>query len=64
MILSELVKQIDGFVSKYGGTQSEKMKADLLDLIQRAVEHGEGKNQTNIAGIAVKAFKGIFGGKD
>ncbi len=64
-MLSELIKHIDGFVAKYGGTQPDKMKADLLELIQKSVEHGEGKQQSNVAGIAVKALKALIGvGKD
>ena len=68
-MLADLIKKIDGFVTKYGpgavggDRDKDKMKSDLLDLIQEAVDHGEGKSQTNYAGIAVKALKGLFGGK-
>lgn len=64
-MLTKLIEQIDEFTKKYCvAADKDKMKADLLDLIQSAVDHGEGKNQTNIAGIAIKAIKGLFGGKD
>ena len=62
-MLSDLVKKIEVFISKYGGTNQEKMKSDLWDLIQEAVNHGEDKDQGKIAGIAIKAIKGLFGGK-
>lgn len=63
-MLSDLVKKIDAFAVKYGGSNSEKMKSDLWDLIQDAVNHGEDKDQGKIAGIAIKAIKGFFGGKE
>jgi hypothetical protein len=63
-MLSELVKKIDAFVVKYGGNDPAKMKADLLDLVQSAADHGADKNTSNVAGIAIKAIKGLFGGKD
>ena len=59
-MLSDLIKKIDAFVSKYGGTAPDKLKADLLDLIQEAVGHGEDKDQGKIAGIASKLIKGFF----
>jgi hypothetical protein len=62
-MLVELVKKIDGFVLKYGGTAPDKMKADLLDLVQTAVEHGEAKDQNKITGIIVKGIKAFMGGK-
>lgn len=60
-MFSELVKKVDAFAAKYGGTSPEKMKAELLDLVQSAVDHGEDKDQGKIAGIVTKAIKGIFG---
>jgi hypothetical protein len=63
-MLSELVKKIDAFVLKYGGSTPDKMKSDLLDLIQTAVEHGEAKDQGKITGIIVKGIKAFMGGKD
>lgn len=60
-MLKDLIGKIDGFVSKYCvAGDKDKMKADLLELIQTAVDHGEGKNQSNVAGIAIKAIKGLF----
>lgn len=59
-MLKDLFTHIDAFVAKYGGSQTDKMKADLMELIQKAVDHGADKNQGNIAGIAIKAFKGLF----
>lgn len=66
-MLSELVKKIDGFIAKYGGypgLDRDKMKSDLLDLIQSSVEHGEAKDQNKITGIIVKGIKAFMGGKD
>jgi hypothetical protein len=61
-MLSDLVKKIDGFVVKYGGQNQDKMKSDLLDLVQTAVEHGEAKDQNKITGIIVKGIKAFMGG--
>jgi len=44
-MLADLVRKVDAFVVKYGGNDPGKLKSDLLDLIQTAVDHGEGKNQ-------------------
>jgi hypothetical protein len=66
-MLADLYRKIDAFVDKYHAPSTAdraKMKSDLLDLIQTAVDHGEGKNQSNVAGIAIKAIKGLFAGKD
>ena len=62
-MLKELFTHVDAFVTKYGGSVPDKMKADLLELIQRAADHGADKNQGNVAGIAIKAIKGLFGSK-
>jgi hypothetical protein len=62
-MLKELFSHIDAFVQKYGGSAPEKMRADLLELVQKSVDHGADKNQGNVAGIAIKAIKGLFGGK-
>lgn len=62
-MLKELFTHVDAFVTKYGGSAPDKMKADLLELIQRAADHGADKNQGNVAGIAIKAIKGLFGSK-
>ena len=62
-MLKDLIAHIDAFVTKYGGSSPDKLKADLLELVQKAADHGADKNQSNIAGIAIKAMKGLFGGK-
>lgn len=64
-MLSDLMKQIDDFMTKYGNPgASAKMKSDLLDIVQSAVEHGEAKDQNKITGIIVKGIKAFMGGKD
>lgn len=66
-MFADLVKKIDAFVDKYNAPSSAdrmKMKSDLLDLIQTAVEHGEAKDQNKITGIVVKGIKAFMGGKD
>lgn len=63
-MLTELVKKIDGFVAKYGGQAPDKLKADLMDLVQTAVDHGEAKDQNKIVGIAGKLIKSFMGGKE
>jgi hypothetical protein len=64
-MLSDLIRKIDAFVAKYCvAGDKDKMKSDLLDLIQESVNHGEDKDQGKIAGIAIKAIKGFFGGKE
>lgn len=63
-MLIELMKKIDAFVEKHGGQNKEKLKVDLLDLVQSAVDHGEAKDQNKIAGIAGKLIKSFMGGKD
>jgi sulfur relay (sulfurtransferase) DsrC/TusE family protein len=60
MSFSELVKYIDAFCQKYKFEPS--VRADLVDLVQKAIEHGEAKEQNKIAGIAVKALKAFMGG--
>jgi hypothetical protein len=61
-MLVDLVKKIDGFVSKYGGSNPDKMKSDLLDLVQEAVDHGEAKDKNKISGIIVNGIKAFMGG--
>jgi hypothetical protein len=62
-MLTELVKQIDAFVVKYGAGQP-KLKEDLLELVEKAIAHGENKDQNKIVGIAGKLIKSFMGGKD
>lgn len=59
-MLKDLIGQIDAFVTKYGGSAPDRLKADLLELVQKAADHGADKNQGNVAGIAVKAIKALF----
>jgi hypothetical protein len=65
-MFADLVKHVDGFLSKYAvtGNDREKMKIDLLDLIQRAIEHGEAKDQNKVSGIVVRGIRALMGGKD
>lgn len=61
-MLAELVKRIDAFVAKYGGNAPDKLKSDLLDLVQSAVDHGEAKDQNKISAIIGKVVKSFMGG--
>lgn len=62
----DLVKLVNGFCDKYAvAGDKDKMKADILELVQKAIEHGEGKDQTKISGIIVSGIKAFMGrGKD
>jgi len=60
----DLIKQIDALAAKYGGSAPDKMKSDLLELVQKAIEYGEAKDQNKITGIVVKGIKALLGGKD
>lgn len=64
-MLVDLVNRIDRFVEVHskGGQGPERMKADLLELVQKAVELGEGKDQNKIVGILVKAAKAFLPGQ-
>jgi hypothetical protein len=59
---ADLVKEIDGFMSAHGQTGGAKMKSDLLELVQKAIAHGESKEQNKISGIVVKGLKALIGG--
>jgi hypothetical protein len=61
-MLVDLVNRIDRFVELHGGPKPAAVKADLLELVQKAVEHGEGKDQNKIVGILVKAAKAFLPG--
>jgi hypothetical protein len=63
-MFAELVKQVDDFMSKHSQVTNLKMRNDLLDLVQKAIEHGEAKDQNKITGILVKGIKAFMGGKD
>lgn len=63
-MLMDLVKKVDALVVKYGGQNPDKMKSDLLDLIQEAIDLGAEKDQNKISGIIVKGIKAFMGGKD
>jgi len=59
------MKKVDDFMKKYGNVgANDKMKSDLFDLLQEAIEHGEAKDQNKISGIIVKGIKAFMGGKD
>lgn len=65
-MLVDLVNRIDKFMYDWGrqasNTDPERMKADLLELVQKAVEHGEGKDQNKIVGILTKVAKTFWPG--
>jgi hypothetical protein len=65
-MLTDLVKAVDKFVANYGmtGSDKEKMKTDLLDIVQKAIDHGADKDQNKISGILVKGIKAFMGGRD
>lgn len=60
-MFASLVKKIDAFAMKYGGSSPDKLKADLVELVQEAIEHGEQKDQNKITGILVKGIKAFIG---
>jgi len=66
MTIAELVKAVDEFVEKHQppGVKSVAggMREDLLRVVQRAVDYGEGKEQSKISGIAFKLIKMLGGG--
>lgn len=73
MKLADLMMEVDRFVDKYALSPAAldkehkaRMKSDLLDLIQKSVDHGEGKDQNKITGIATGILKQFlpFGKKD
>lgn len=64
MKFSELVKEIDAFMSAHGQTGGKKMRDDLLELVQKGIEHGESKEQNKISGIVVNGLKAFLGKKD
>jgi hypothetical protein len=61
-MLVDLVNRIDRFIETHGGPHPVAMKVDLLELVQKAVEHGEAKDQGKISGILVKAAKAFWPG--
>jgi hypothetical protein len=62
-MLVDLVNRIDHFIEVHGGQKPQAMfKADLLELVQKAIEHGEAKDQGKISGILVKVAKSFFPG--
>lgn len=60
-MFADLVKKIDVFTAKYGGSNPDKLKSDLLDLVQSAVDHGEAKDRNKITGILVNGIKAFMG---
>lgn len=67
-MLTDLIKKVDVFVAKWGANKTQadtdKMKSDLLDLVQDAIDHGADKDQNKISGIIGKVVKSFMGGKD
>jgi len=65
MNLMDLMKKSDAFLERYSRDDASRkgMRNDLLDLIQSAVELGEGKDQNKITGIATGIIKSFFGKK-
>jgi hypothetical protein len=64
-MLTDLMKSVDQFLERYTKDDPSRkgMKEDLMELVQKAVDHGEGKDQGKIVGVATKLIKGFFGSK-
>ncbi len=63
-MFKDLYKGIDQFMKDHGQTGGTKMKEDLLELVQKAIAHGEEKDQNKITGIIVKGLKTLIGGRE
>jgi hypothetical protein len=65
-MLTDLMKQVDVFVERYSRDDASRkgLKNDLLEIVQKAIELGEGKDQNKISGIIVKGIKAFMGGKE
>lgn len=59
---TDLVKEIDAFVGNFEPTMRDQVKKWVMPLVQKAVEHGEAKDQSKIAGI-LTSVAGMFLGK-
>lgn len=60
-MFADLVKEIDQFMRDHGATGGTKMRDDLLELVQKAIAHGEAKDQNKITGIIVNGIKTLLG---
>jgi hypothetical protein len=59
---SELSKEADKFCTQYVKDQTPAtFRADLLALMQKAVEYGEQKDQSKIGGILTTVVKSFMG---
>lgn len=65
MKLMELMKEVDKFMDRNvpSGTAPEfreRVKVELLELLQKAVDHGEGKDQGKITGVVTGIIKNFW----
>lgn len=60
-MFATLVKEIDQFMKDHGQHGGTKMRDDLLELVQKAIAHGEAKDQNKITGIIVNGIKTLLG---
>lgn len=65
-MLTDLMKQVDTFLERYSKDDPSKkgMRNDLMEIVQKAIDMGEGKDQNKISGIIVKGIKAFMGGKE
>lgn len=65
-MFSKLSERVDIFIAKHSdpGPEAERMKSDLLELVDEAIAHGEQKDQGKISGIIVNGIKALFGKKE
>lgn len=65
-MLTDLIKSVDQFCERYSRDPASQkgMKDDLMELVEKAINHGADKDQGKIAGIAMKALKGLFSKSD
>lgn len=59
MNFSELTRAVDTYCEQC--KFEVKQKAVLLELIQKAIDHGESKEQNKITSIIVKGLKALVG---
>jgi hypothetical protein len=66
MKLMELMVEVDKLAERHSKDPAgqKALKSDLLELVQKAIDLGEGKDQNKITGIATGVLKSIFGKKD
>ncbi len=63
-MFKDLYKEIDQFMRDHGQNGGTKMREDLLELVQKAIAHGEEKDQNKVTGIIVKGLKALIGGRE